>query len=448
MTKPRISLSLSYLKQQMANPTILVGSTFVVQNGIKLISTLVLTRLLVPQAYGIMGILTSVAFAVSLLTDVGLQAFMLRHKDIDSKYFRDAIWTIRFLRSLSLAALFFVLADPIASWLEKPQALAALRIFSLSFLLDGLVPISCITALSDGKIARYCLVDILHTLIGFIVTLGLALISPDIYTLVYSLLIASAIRVILFRLMLPDSFLVWQLDLPLVREVLSFGRYIVASSAITLVIMQIDKIAMSKALDINTLGIYFLALNIAMIPRGLSESIATKSLYPLYARSLKIPDYDMRSLLYSSRKYIDICFIAGCLAVFALSEIIISFLYDDRYAAAETYLQILIIGVAPSMANVAVNHFLVSKGMISTTFSTNLVRLIWLAISAPISIWLFGPKEFLIAVSLTEYIAYGFLIIRLKQFDLLIWRKEALIALLLIFCQVIAFVTYTIDGIN
>ena len=149
-----ISLSRSFLKQQIANPTILVGSTFVVQNGIKLISTLVLTRLLVPEAYGIMGILTSVAFAVSLLTDVGLQAFMLRHKDIDSKYFRDAMWTIRLLRSLSLAAIFFVLAGPIASWLDKPQALAALRIFSLSFVLDGLVPMSSITALSDGKIAH------------------------------------------------------------------------------------------------------------------------------------------------------------------------------------------------------------------------------------------------------------------------------------------------------
>ena len=437
-----ISLSRSFLKQQIANPTILVGSTFFVQNGIKLISTLVLTRLLVPEAYGIMGILTSVAFAVHLLTDVGLQAFMLRHKDIDTKYFRDAMWTIRFLRSFALTAMFFVLAGPIASWLDKPQSLAALRIFSLSFVLDGLMPISSITALSDGKIARYCLVDILHTLIGLILTLGLALVSPDIYTLVYSLLIASAIRVILFRLMLPDSFLVWQFDMSLIKQVLSFGRYIVASSAITLVIMQLDKIIMSRALDITSLGTYYLALNLAMIPQGLSSSIAVKSLYPLYARSWQIPNFDMRGLLYSSRKFIDLLYIVGCLAIFALSSLIISVMYDPRYAAASTYLQILIIGIAPYMANIAINEFLVSKGITSTTLSANVVRLTWLVTGVPLAILLLGPIEFLMAVSLTEYFAYTFLTIRLKQLDLLMWRQEGMIALLLLICQVASFANY------
>ena len=445
--KQILTFSRNDLKLLLANPTVLVGSTFVVQNVIRLISTIILTRLLIPEAYGIMGILTSVSFAVAMLTDVGLQAFMLRHRYIDTKYFRDAMWTIRFLRSLALAGVLFVFADPFVSWLDKPQALEALRIFSLSFIIDGIMPISLITALSDGKIARYCLIDILHAVLGLMITFGLAIVSPDIYTLVYSVLIASSIRVIMFRSLLPDSFLVWQLDMSLVRQVLSFGRFIVASSAITLVIMQLDKIVMSRALDINSLGIYYLAFNIAMIPQGLSSSIASKSLYPLYARSWLMPNHNMRGLFYSSRKYIDPCFITGCLAIFALSDIIISILYDDRYAAASTYLQILVIGVAPFMASMAINEFLVSKGITRTTLSTNIVRFVWLATGAPVAIWLLGPIEFLIAVSLTEYLAYGFLIIRLKQFDLVIWQKEGLIALALIFCQVAAFATYLGRGI-
>ena len=445
--KRMLTLSHSNLSPLLANPTILVGATFVTQNIIRLISTIILTRLLVPEAYGIMGILTSVAFAVGMLTDVGLQAFMLRHKDINTKYFRDAMWTIRFLRSLALAAVFFALAGPVASWLDKPEALMALRMFSLSFIIDGVMPISSITALIDGRIARYCIVDILHTVLGLTITFGLALLSPDIYTLVYSMLIASSFRVIMFRYFLPGSFLVWQLDLSLIKQVVSFGRYIVASSAITLVIMQLDKIIMSRALDINSLGIYYLALNIAMIPHGLASSVAVKSLYPLYARSWQIPNFDMRGLFYSSRKHIDLTFIAGCLAIFALSGIIISILYDYRYAAAETYLQILIIGVAPLMSNMAINEFLVSKGITSTTLSTNIVRLAWLATGVLVAIWLLGPMEFLIAVSLTEYFAYCFLMIRLKRLNLLVWHKEVLIAILLIFCQLAAFVSYIDRGI-
>lgn len=444
---PNRTLSRDKLKSLLTEPTILVGVTFVVQNFIRLFSTIILTRLLVPEAYGILGIITSVAFTVTMLTDVGFQAFMLRHKDVDTKYFRDAMWTIRFLRSLGIACVFFVLAEPIANWLGKPEALAALQLFSLSFIIDGVMPISLITALSDGKIARYCMIDILHTILGLMITLGLALVSPDSYTLVYSILIASIFRVMIFYFVLPGSFMVWQLDLRLLREVLSFGRYIVASSAITLVIMQLDKIAMARVLTIDALGVYYLALNIASIPRGLSGSIASKSLYPLYARSWKMPDYDMPNILYSSRKYIDLSFIAGCLAIFALSSLIIAVLYDNRYSAAETYLQILIIGVAPCMANMAINEFLVSKGVTSTTLSTNLVRLVWLATGALAAIWLLGPTEFLIAVSLTEYVAYGFLIVRLKQLGLIIWQKEILFILSLITCQAVAFTTYILNGI-
>ena len=94
------------------------------------------------------------------------------------------------------------------------------------------------------------------------------------------------------------------------------------------------------------------------------------------------------------------------------------------------------------MTTLAINEFLVSKGVTSTTLSTNLVRLIWLATGALLALWLLGPTEFLIAVSLTEYFAYAFLILRLKQFDLLIWHKEVLIALSLVFCLIVVFVSY------
>ena len=439
---PRIEL-----KSLLANPTVLVGLTFAIQNFIRLISTIILTRLLAPEAYGVIGILTSVAFVVAMLTDVGFQAFMLRHRDIDTKYFRDVMWTIRFVRSFVLAGGFFWLAEPVASLLDKPEALIALKIFSFSFIIDGLMPISSITALSDGKIARYCVVDVFTAALGLMITCGLALLNPDIYTLVYSLLITSAVRVVMFRLFLPDSFLVWRMDLTLVKEVISFGRYIVASSVITLLIMQLDKIVMSRALSINTLGVYYLALNIAMIPRGLADSIASKSLYPLYAKSWKIPDYDMRDLLYFSRKYIELPFIGGCLAIFALSDVIIPILYDDRYADAATFLQILIIGAAPCMANMAINEFLVSKGITSTTLSTNIVRLGWLATGVLLVVWSLGTMEFLIAVSLTEYFAYIFLIIRLKHLNLLLWKKEIIISLLLFFCQIAAVTNYIHRGI-
>ncbi len=434
-------VSISALIRHSQSPTNLVAITYVFENGIRLVSSLILTRLLAPEAYAVIGLVTSLAFVITMITDVGFQAFMLRHERLSEQAFRDAMWTTRFLRSCILGILFFSLAAPIGGWLEKPETVFALQIFSITFLIEGLTPISNITGLIDNRLRRYCMIDISMSISGLLIGFLWAWFYPTIYSLVYASLISQFIRVVLFRIFLKDSFLVWVFDLKAIKDVLKFGRYIVASSVITVFIIQIDKLGLARVIETDRLGAYFLAANIAAIPRGLSGAIASKSLYPSYSRFAAKRDKHDSGEFYKSRMVLDKLFAIACLLGFFISTFLISFIYDSRYSEAGIFLSILLFGLIPLMWNSAINEFLVVSGWTLTTLKANVVRLVWvLAVALPF-LFYERPMIFLILMALTEFVAYFYLLGRLKRLGIIRWRNE-------VFCIGFALISIIMFGFS
>jgi O-antigen/teichoic acid export membrane protein len=374
-----------------------------------------------------------------MVTDVGFQAFMLRHERLSERSFRDAMWTTRFVRSCLLGILFFSVADPLGSWLQKPEAIFALQIFSLTFFIDGLVPISNITGLVGDRLRRYCIIDICMSISNFLICFSWAWIYPNIYSLIYASLANQLIRVALFRVFLPDSFLVWAVDFAVINDVLKFGRYIAASSLITVFIIQVDKLGLSRVLETDRLGAYFLAANIAALPRGLASAISSKSLYPAFSKFAAQREYLDSSELYKSRRVLDKVFPTACLVRSLLSAWFISFLYDPRYREAGIFLEILFFGFIPLMWNLAINEFLVARGWTSAPFKANVVRLVWLLVIALPFLLNERIIMFLTLAALIEFVTYFYLIVKLWRLGFFRLRSE-------IFCIVFALASLVMLG--
>src|SRR4051812_48930417 len=66
----------------------------VVTNLVRIVSTLVLSRLLSPSVYGITGMIVSIFYVINMLSDVGFQAYIVRHHRGEEPDFLNAVWTI------------------------------------------------------------------------------------------------------------------------------------------------------------------------------------------------------------------------------------------------------------------------------------------------------------------------------------------------------------------
>src|SRR5438094_3450358 len=78
-----------------------VGSGFLGQQGIAVVRTLVLARLLTPEDFGLVGLVTLTLFAGLILTEFGLDTTLIRRSDLPAR-FVDTAWTLMLVRGICL----------------------------------------------------------------------------------------------------------------------------------------------------------------------------------------------------------------------------------------------------------------------------------------------------------------------------------------------------------
>ncbi len=76
-------------------------------NLVRLGSNLVVTRFLEPEMFGIMAVVSIVTIGIAMFTDLGLWAFVVRHKDPENPHLLNVVWTLQVIRGWMMY--FFIL---------------------------------------------------------------------------------------------------------------------------------------------------------------------------------------------------------------------------------------------------------------------------------------------------------------------------------------------------
>ena len=114
--------------------------------GIRLLSNLIPTRLLFPEAFGLMALITMVTVGLTLFTDVGISPSITQSKRGDDPDFLNTAWTIQMIRGTCLWACVCLAAYPVSLFYEQPDLAVYLPIAALSLFLGGLSPTRIETA--------------------------------------------------------------------------------------------------------------------------------------------------------------------------------------------------------------------------------------------------------------------------------------------------------------
>ena len=104
---------------------------------LRLGGNVVLTRLLDPQAFGVVGVIVSVMIVLTMLTDLGFFDFVIRHARGGERRFLDVIWTIRLVQGALLSLVMLASAWPIAAFLGKPDLAWPIAVTAPLFLINA-----------------------------------------------------------------------------------------------------------------------------------------------------------------------------------------------------------------------------------------------------------------------------------------------------------------------
>ncbi len=376
--------------------------TFGLQALIRLLSSLVLTRVLLPEAYGIITILFSVLYVIANILDTNVSLFIVRDKNAEQPRYLNTAWTMRFGRSLLSGAVLFVCAPLIATKVYNlPDLTLPLRVFSLWFLIDGFESMAFTLAIRRKQARLQMYSELAASVLSTTFSIVYCYRYHTFWGIAFAMLLNRLIMTVLshqfYRELRPRLFI----DLAAAREILVYSKFTIPSSLLTLSLNQFDKVVFLRLFDLRLLGLYGLAGNIAGSIETLISKISQAVLYPRCAQYVRDnPDTAVKRY-YTENTRLFACILAMPAAVAGMAHLIIALLYDSRYSEAGSVLQALAIrAVLLSFASPA-EDLLISAGEFHVILVGNVLRASWIVLGSLVGYYFLGFLGFVYGLSLS-----------------------------------------------
>lgn len=386
-----------FLKKRINVKGELFASTFTYGASavFRLASSLVLTRLLTPKAYGIFGILFSFLFLVELISDVGSAGLLIRHPRGQEPVFIHTIWTIRLIRSV-INCLIVLLGAPIASHVyDLPELTTPLRLLSVIFILSGTESMAYILAQRDRKARISNYADMIANAFMTVFVIGIAFVIRNHYALILGALFRRALISGSSHFFYRNVGVRIAFDREAIREQFKFARFVIPSSMLTVVLSQYDKVLLLKLSDLSLVGLYTVAGNILTPVAGVITHNARAVLYPRFAEYFRSDRSSVKTRYYSENRRVLTVGVLIPALIGGFANLFIQVLYDLRYTAVGHILVVLALGTLISAFVNASENILVASGKNHYVFAGNAI---WLAGAIPGSLLgfhLFGFQGFL-----------------------------------------------------
>ena len=322
---------------------------------LRLSSNLIVTRILEPEIFGVMAVVSVVIFGVAMFTDLGLWAFVVRHKTPEDPHVLNVVWTLQVLRGwvmfsfIALMIIIFVIASKkmpnhIHGVYSDPRLPYLILVASFSSVISGYTTMVSPLMSLKFELRKLELIDFFSQTTSVIVMLILVWIYPSIWVLLSAGLLSAIVSTLSSYYFFPLRHrLVW--DKAIANEVFHFSKWIVIASALTYLFSQGDKLFFAGKIDASQLGIYSIAFMLAATLISVTQMLATKIVFPVFANTVNNNRQSLKDKYYKIRLYLDapLFFAAGLLI--ALGPSIVRILYDARYNDAGWILQILAFAV-------------------------------------------------------------------------------------------------------
>src|SRR5713226_8194579 len=135
--------------------------------ALRLASTLLLARMLVPQAFGLVALVNVVLSGLEMLSDLGIGMDVVQHPRGDDRIFINTAFIIQAGRGIILWSVALALAYPFARFYHQPAVLPLLMVASLSVLFRGLTSGSIWGLTRHIQLGEYNLLTIGSDFLGF-----------------------------------------------------------------------------------------------------------------------------------------------------------------------------------------------------------------------------------------------------------------------------------------
>lgn len=326
------------LQQKVLRSGFWVGLSSVIGSGLSFLRSIVLARLLMPEAFGVMAICSMVIRGMEIFTETGFGAALI-HRQQRFEDARDTAFTLWVLRGTVLSLVAFLVAPWIAEFYNEEVLASVISVVGICFFLSGLTNVNTIALQKELDFKRLTQFEQMGAVLTTVIAIGLAYVLRNVWALVYAQLAGTVISVGLSYLLVPGRPRL-RFDPVIAKELFSYGKFMTGLAIVVFAANQMDNAIIGKLLGMEALGYYSVAYTLAnVLSTDLSKMVA-RVFFPLFSK-LQADPGQLRREYARGIGLIAAIVVPISVVTMVLAEEIIAVLYGAKWAAAVAPLQIL-----------------------------------------------------------------------------------------------------------
>jgi len=239
---------------------------------------IVLARLLSPEEFGLVAMVTVLTGFAAVLADFGFGAALVQKDDAEERHFSSVFWvnlTVGFLLTLVFAGA----APLVASFYETPELVGITVAMSLTFLLSSINVVQRTRLSKALDFQRLSLIEVASLIVSSVVAVILATMGFGVWALVFHAVGRSAVEAALLWI-LND----WRphriLDRAALAELIGFSGSLMGTQALNYWARNLDDLLVGRVFGEQALGAYNKAYSVMLFPLENISRVIGRVMFP------------------------------------------------------------------------------------------------------------------------------------------------------------------------
>lgn len=368
----------------------------------------VLARLLSPDEFGLIAVLTIFITVANILQESGFSSALIRKADVDETDYASIFYFNVFI-SIIIYILFFLFAPVIATFYNKPELQDLSRFLFLAFFFNALGVVQNVHLVREMNFRINTQVSLIAVLISGVVAIAMAYQGYGVWSLAVQQVVQAFLRSLLLWV-----FVRWYPKVPFsikrIRSMFSYSSKLLLNSLFNQIIANIYPLVIGKRFSFSDVGFYSQARKLNEIPQSVIASTLQGVSFPLLNNFT-----DIKRKKRAFRKIVRVVsFICFPISIFTIvaAEPIVLIILQEKFRSVIPLLRILVIGGSVVPLFYLLSSLLQSLGksglLLSIEFIRNIlsVLVILITVSFGVSAVVMGATfVFIISFIIGYYIA-------------------------------------------
>ena len=337
------------LKARATRGSLLTIGQFGIANFLRLASNLILTRILFPEAFGLMALVMVVIAALEMFSVTGIGPSIIQNKRGEDPAFLNTAWSVQIIRGFVLWAFAILLAGPAATFYDQPLLAQMIPVAGFAAVIAGFQSTNIFTADRNLTLGKLTVVEILSQFLSIAAMILAAWYTQSAWSLLLAPLGAALVKTVMSHVYLPGIRNRFSWESEAFWAIFHYGKYIFIGSIAGYLIKSGDRMILGKFVTLTELAVYNFGYFLATVPVMLSNAVGVKLFMPIYSRMAGTTDpNDIRQ-----RTRARGIMVTGMLVLSIFFSLIgvwlVKLLYEAEYHLAGPIMVLIAIGYMPAM---------------------------------------------------------------------------------------------------